>query len=294
MDVACAAAESAVGQCKCRSGVDMESRAQDSEPGQEVLAEGGNEGMQEGEAPNDGLESPEGEHAEGEHSSKKRPTGWERLKQKNRALEREVRDLQARTADMQQRMEPQSQNQQMNPYDGQGQQPSGVDEQIHKAVSYALQHKENEERKAHAAQQAMHVQKQYEGLHNHLDHMSDKYDDFDDVVRGHDVPITPHMRDASLFLPQEGPGSAGEVLYKLGKNPAELKRIADLHPLEQARELNKLSRSLEIGGNKDSSAPPRTLGNIKNNPVSNSSTITDKTPVSDLRQKMKAGGKRWY
>jgi len=274
----------------------MDSRAQDSAPEQEVLAGDVNEslGMPEGEMEGEAHHESEGEHMQGDGNAKKRPTGWERLKQKNRALEREVRELQARTADMQSRMpEQMSQQQQMNPYDGQGQ-PSGIDEQIHKAVSYALQHKENEEAKAKMAAQAMHVQKQYEGLHDHLDRMSDKYDDFDDVVRGQDVPITPHMRDASLFLPQEGPGSAGEVLYKLAKNKPELERISRLHPLEQARELNKLSRSLEIGGNKGTAPPQRTLGNIKNNPVSNSATITDKTPPSELRRMMKAGGKRWY
>lgn len=282
------------GANKCRCGEDMDSRAQDSTPEQEVQADHMNEGMPESEERTEGLSETEGEHTEGEHSSKKRPSGWERLKQKNRTLEREIHDLRATVGDMQTRMEPQSQDQSMNPYGSQPQSGGNVDEQIHRAVSYALQAKEAEERKAHMAAQAMHVQKQYEGLHDHLDRVSDKYDDFDDVVRGHDVPITSHMRDASLFLPQEGPGSAGEVLYKLAKNKPELERISKLHPLEQARELNKLSRSLEIGGNKGTIPPQRTLGNIKNNPVSNSQVISDKTPVSDLRAKMKAGGKRWY
>src|SRR6267142_2202174 len=220
---------SVMGQLKCRCGDDMDSRAQDSQPEQEVLAGDVNEsvGMPEEEHEGEGHHESEGEHAEGSSHSKKRPTGWERLKQKNRDHEREIRELHAKMADMQSRMpDQQSQQQQMNPYDNQAQ-PGGVDEQIHKAVSYALQHKEMEERKAHQAAQAMHVQKQYEGLHNHLDNMSDKYDDFDEVVRGNDVPITHAMRDASLFLPQEGAGSAGEVLYKLAKNRPELKRISE-------------------------------------------------------------------
>lgn len=284
---------SVMGQLKCRCGDDMDSRAQDSQPEQEVLAGDVNEsvGMPEEEHEGEGHHESEGEHAEGSSHSKKRPTGWERLKQKNRDHEREIRELHAKMADMQSRMpDQQSQQQQMNPYDNQAQ-PGGVDEQIHKAVSYALQHKEMEERKAHQAAQAMHVQKQYEGLHNHLDNMSDKYDDFDEVVRGNDVPITHAMRDASLFLPQEGAGSAGEVLYKLAKNRPELKRISELHPLEQVRELHKLSRSLEVGGNKGNPIQPRTLGNIKSNPVSNSHSVTEKTPVSELRKRMRAGWK---
>lgn len=276
------------------SGDDMDSRAEGE---QEAPLSGETVGMSEaeGEAPQSSHEA-EGEVEGSEHKGKKRPTGWERLKQKNRDHEREIRDLQSRIDQMQTMLPQQGQPQDPN-MGGQQGNPMGVDEQIHKAVSYALRHKEEQEAKAHQAQQAMHVQKQYEGLHNHLDRMSDKYDDFDDRVRGQEVPITEHMRDASLFLPQEGQGSAGEVLYHLTdpKNRAEFDRIRSLHPLEQAREMNKLSRSLEIGGNKGAqSATPRTLGNIKNNPVSNNMSVTDKTPVSELRQKMRAGGKRWY
>jgi len=270
----------------------MDSRASDEQEAQSgEVSE--SLGMPEGEE--QPSNEPEGESVEssGQHA-KKRPTGWERLKQKNREHEREIRELQSRIEQMQS-MQPQQQAQ--SPMDNGMGQPSGVDEQIHKAVSYALNAREAEEAKARQAQAAMHVQKQYEGLQNHLDRMSDKYDDFDDLVRGRDVPITEHMRDASLFLPQEGSGAAGEVLYHLAKpeNRAELERIGRLHPLEQARELNKLSRSLEIGSNKGVVAnAPRTLGNIKNNPVSNNAAITEKTPVSELRAKMRAGGKRWY
>ncbi len=264
--------------------------AQDSNPEQEVLADEVNESLG---MSDDGTEARGDAHEHHEDKKSEDPLYVQkRLKQQKRAHEREVRELHARMADMQSQMNQNQQPQQQSMDQSmQGGSPQGVDEQIHKAVSYALQHKENEERKAHQAEQAMHVQKQYDGLHKHLDNMSDKYDDFDEVVRGHDVPITTAMRDASLLLPQEGPGSAGEVLYKLGKDRDALNRIKNLHPLEQARELNKLSRSLEIGGNKLMSEPPRTLGNIKSNPVSNSAAVTDKTPVSDLRKRMRAGWK---
>ena len=96
------------------------------------------------------------------------------------------------------------------------------------------------------------------------------------------------MRDAALMLPKKGPGSAGEVLYKLGKNPEELSRIAKLHPVDQASELVALSHALISGGeNKQSQSRP--LGQIKSNPVVNSAGVTDKTPVSDIRDRMKKG-----
>lgn len=215
-----------------------------------------------------------------------------RLKQQKRAHEREIRDLHARIGDLQSRVGGQpEQRQAMNQYDGQ-QNTGGVDEQIHKAVSYALQHKEMQEREAKQAAQVAHVNKQYQELNKHLDSASDKYDDFDDVVRNPDTSdFTPHMRDAALFLPKKGAGSAAEVLYKLGKNPDELSRIAKLHPLDQATEMVRLSHALISGGEAKNAPDTRPLGQIKNNPVTNSRTVTDKTPVSELRKRMKSGWK---
>ena len=212
-----------------------------------------------------------------------------RLKQQKRAHEREMREMQARMADMQSRLPQQQSTQQMpmNPY-AQQVQPGSVEDSIQKAVSFALNHKDQEERRAKEAQQAMHVQKQYQQLHKHLDSMGDKYDDFHDVVLGEDARFTPAMRDYSMTLPKTGSGSAGEVLYKLGKNPSELERIANLHPLDQASEMSRLSHALISGGESKGSAP-RPLGQIKSNPVSNSHAVTEKTPIGSIRERMKSG-----
>jgi len=217
-----------------------------------------------------------------------------RLKQQKRAHEREIRDLHQRINDMQSMGHAQQpdQSQAYNPYTGSpGQQaPAGIDEQIHKAVSYALQHKDMQERHAKEAESKAHLHKQYSELQRHLDRTADKYDDFEDVVRGDDAPFTPHMRDAALMLPKTGAGSAGEVLYKLGKNPEDLNRIAKLHPLDQASEMVKLSHALINGGDSKGSTS-RPLGNIKSNPVNNSLGVTEKTSVSDLRKRMRNGWK---
>lgn len=209
-----------------------------------------------------------------------------RLKQQKRAHEREIRELHARMAEMQSQLQPNQAQPQQSPYNAMDNQ-SGVDDAIHKAVSFALQHRDMEERKAKEAEAQHHIAKQYQDLNRHLDSTSDKYDDFDEVVRG-EAPFTAHMRDAALMLPKKGPGSAGEVLYKLGKNPEELSRIAKLPAIDQAAELVALSHAL-ISGGEQKGNQSRPLGQIKSNPVVNSAGITDKTPVSDIRARMKQG-----
>ena len=172
------------------------------------------------------------------------------------------------------------------PSEGQPNPPAmSEQERIHQAVRYALGAKEHEERQAKEAERQAHVHKQYERLHNEFENASDKYDDFDDVVRGHDVPFTPHVRDALLLV--ENPA---EVAYRLGKNRAELERISKLHPLDQAREVNKLSFSLMGNHGKPAANQKSTpMGSIRQNPAHSSTAVTDKTPPSVIRARMKAG-----
>lgn len=212
-----------------------------------------------------------------------------RIKQLKRAHDREMREMQARMAQMQSQSQPNQfmQQQANSPNESMGN-PGSIEDAIHKAVSFALQQKDMEERKAKEAKVQQDIERQYQEFQNHLDSTADKYDDFDDVVRGN-APFTEPMRDvAALILPKTGSGSAGEVLYKLGKNPEELSRIANLPSHKQAAELVALSHALIAGGEQKSSAN-RPLGNIKSNPVVNSVGVTEKTPVSDIRSRMKAG-----
>jgi hypothetical protein len=211
-----------------------------------------------------------------------------RLKQQKRSHDREIRELNAKIEAMQQSQPSYAEPQ--NPYAAQMGENSD-DERIQRAVGVALRHREMEERKAKEAESAAHVHRQYQALNNHLDKIADKYEDFDDVVRGQEAPFTPSMRDAALMLDMDhnNPGNAGEVLYKLGKDRDLLNKISKLHPLEQAREMVKLSRAL-VGGGENKSPQTRTLGQIKSNPVSNSSrSVTDKTPPSEIRARMKSG-----
>lgn len=207
---------------------------------------------------------------------------------------REMQQLHERIAHMQEQFGGDSANPQQsaynsNPYSSPGQpnQPAmSEEEKIQKAVRFALGAKEHEEQQAKIAQHHTHVTKQYQRLNNEFDRASDKYDDFDDVVRGDDIPFTPHVRDALLLV--ENPA---EVAYRLGKNRSELERISQLHPLDQAREVNKLSFSLMGGKDSKSSTPTKAnpLGTVRQNPAHSSTAVTDKTPPSAIRARMKAG-----
>ena len=150
----------------------------------------------------------------------------------------------------------------------------------------ALELKQQEE--AQAAANRAHISKKYQDMNRDLERAGDKYEDFEDIVLSPDAPFTNAMRDATLMLPSD---SRADVLYKLGKNREELQRISKLHPVDQAQEVVKLYLAMMSNDGKGAEAPTiRPMGNIKTNPVS-SHAITEKTSVSDLRKRMKAGWK---
>lgn len=215
----------------------------------------------------------------------------ERLGRQEKRHKKELRALQQQIAALSERsgnnMQPQPESPPQNPYMApQEAQPAGDDERIHRAVAMALHHRDLGERKAKEAENQAYVSKQYQALHEMLDKGSDKYEDFDDVVRAHDAPYTDAMKDTAVLLP-----NADEVLYKLGKDREQLKKISALHPIEQAKEMMKLSHALMGGQGQKSQSAPRPLGYVKSNPVTSSGAITDKTSVSELRKRMKAGWK---
>jgi hypothetical protein len=201
----------------------------------------------------------------------------ERLGRQEKRHKRELRELRQQMQHLMQSQQPMG-----SPNTAPPEQMNTDGDQIQRAVQAALMAKDQQMQQQKEAEKAQHVYKQYQNLENHLDSVADKYDDFDEVVRGNDVPFTPAMRDTSLLL-----DNAGDVLYKLGKNPDELKRISQLHPLDQAKEMIKLSTAL-MQGNSKSGSQPKTIGQIKSNPVS-SQQITENTSPADIRARMKAG-----
>lgn len=236
----------------------------------------------------------EAEEVGEEHEPELSKSMQKRLHTQARKHSREMRELRANMAQMHSMMTSDSANPSGQPHSppiypspGQPSPPSmSEEERIQHAVRYALGAKEHEERQAKEIERQAHVHKQYQRLNDEFDHAGERYDDFDDVVRGEDVPFTPHVRDALLLV--ENPA---DVAYKLGKNRAELERISRLHPLDQAREVNKLSFSLMGGNGKPSNTPSKAspMGSIKANPHSSHGQVTDKTPPSVIRQRMRAG-----
>lgn len=204
---------------------------------------------------------------------------------------REMRNMQEQLAQVQSQLTNPNQTafhqEPQNPFPSPGQPGNpGADQQemINRAVTYAMQAKEQAEHKAKQAASQQHIADQYGKLNDALDKGSEKYDDFDDVVRAGNVPYTTSIRDALLLV-----DNPAEVAYKLGKNPQELSRISQLHPLDQAREVNKLSFAL-MGGNsgKSSSNSSNPMSNPRPNPATNSA-VNSNTPVSSIRAKLKAG-----
>src|ERR1700681_2576706 len=113
------------------------------------------------EMANEETQEPQGESNKGESLAVQK-----RLKQMRRSHEREIRELHDRMSQMQSQSQPNQMQQQYSPQEAQ---QGGMDDAIHKAVSYALQQRELEERKARDMQSQQHIAKQYQELNNHLD-----------------------------------------------------------------------------------------------------------------------------
>lgn len=82
----------------------------------------------------------------------------------------------------------------------------------------------------------------------------EKYADFAEVVHNPKLSITQTMADA-IRSSDNGP----EIAYFLGNNPNESKRISQLPPLNQAREIGKLENKLTVA--------PVTVKKVSNAPA---------------------------
>ena len=247
-----------------------------------------------GTGPGDAEEDSSSNNDQGEANQDEPYSIKKRLGMQAKKHAREMRQMQEHIMRMQAQIGGDSANPEQSLYNsssytspGQPNPPNMTEEgRIQHAVRIALGAKEQQERQHQMAEHQSHVHKQYQRLNNEFDKASDKYDDFDDVVRESDAPFSDHVRDALLLV--ENPA---EVAYKLGKNRSELERISRLHPLDQAREVNKLSFALRTGNDSKSSNPTNStpLGTVKANPTNAHGAVTDKTPASAIRARMKAG-----
>jgi len=163
----------------------------------------------------------------------------------------------------------------------QSQNPNDISGHIQQAVSAALKAKEDQERQIRETQNAAYIHRRALELKDKLDDASDKYEDWNQVVKDDSKPFTDAMFYAGLKI-----DNPEDVFYKLGKNPDELARISRLHPLDQEREIMKLSAALMGGQNKTISAP-KTMSQIKTAPIA--STTSNNMSADNIRQRMKAG-----
>lgn len=88
-----------------------------------------------------------------------------------------------------------------------------------------------------------------------------RYDDFEAVITREDLPITQVMAETSMYLPD-----AGDFLYHLAKNEAEVRRISQLIPPLQVREMARhYGEFCKNAGLKSKANPPKPLAqNFKN------------------------------
>ena len=180
----------------------------------------------------------------------------------------------------------------MNSFESNHDQGGELDHKLYSLVQKVMNQEKEQQRKQQQEQMAQHVYKKQSELINSLDKHSDKYDDFDEVVRDKNSPYTESMTAVAMLL-HDIPGvDVPEVLYRLGKDKNKLHEISKLHPLDQGKEVLKLAIAMMNNGGGKSPKASEPLGNIKNNPVT-SSNVNSQTSVSDLRRRMKQNLNKW-
>lgn len=128
-------------------------------------------------------------------------------------------------------------------------------------------------------QQQAYKSQQISSFEDRLNEFGINYDDFDETVRNPDLPLTQPMVETAMLVPN-GP----ELLYHLGKNPAEVKRLAHLHPFDQAREMVKIGMSLQHRPNVSQAPPP--VSPLSKGNHSTTSSIKDMT-YSQMKQHLR-------
>lgn len=214
-----------------------------------------------------------------------------RLGRQEKRHQRELRQMQAQlealSGQLQQSAQPQAAGQMAGMQQPQSE-PQSFDEYLQRAVQAGWQQRDMAEKQAKQQQERANVQKKYQELQKHFDRMGEKYEDFDDIVRAEDLPISQTMLETALVLPKTGAGSAGETLYMLAKNPDKLRSLSQLSPLDQVSELVKLSQSLIAGKPNGNANAMKTMGSIKPMPVSNSNGVNESTPLAELKARMRS------
>ncbi len=232
-----------------------------------------NDSNLEGNENKEQIEIPEVKDSEGELPQYAK----ERLGRERKRHDKEIRNLKQQLYELQTRTAP---RQNEDPIPPANVDPTDVKGQVLQALSELADKHSKEEEKRKYNERLAHVESQYMSFQDKLDAGSDIYEDFDEVVRNDRAPFTTAMRDAGMLI-----DNPAEVFYVLGKNRKELKRIAGLHPLEQGREIVKLSANM-LAKKPQVSKASKPLESLKSNPAARTSTsaITTKSTVSEIRK----------
>ena len=109
-----------------------------------------------------------------------------------------------------------------------------------------------------------------------------RYQDFDAVALSPHLAVSDTMAEV-ITASDVGP----DVLYKLGTNPAEARRIAGLSPLEQARELGRIEASLSRPKPKTQTNAPDPIAPVR--PKAAAVKSPDKMTMAEYRKARQTG-----
>lgn len=217
------------------------------------------------------------------------------LRKQNKKMRDQLRRLEHEMAMMRQQYQaPQAQAPTMSqdfvdPVTGEPLDESSVEGQVFKALNKVALVNQQKEAKQKAYLEQQRVMQMEAELYEKLDEASEKYPDFDEVVRADDVPITPVMKSFAHMLP-----NPAETFYAIAKDKTELMKLAKSPPEEQVRKMVEVSaRILSKTQNGARKTPAKTITPLRNNPAARpaSSVISDKSSVSDIRARIKNGWK---
>ena len=102
------------------------------------------------------------------------------------------------------------------------------------------------------------------------------------------------MRDMAMILHGIPGINSAKTLYHIGKDRDKLNQLSKLHPVDQAKEVIKIAIALmNPNGKKTSEDYHRPLGQVKSNPINSSASVNAKTPVAEIRKRMKQSSNKW-
>lgn len=209
------------------------------------------------------------------------------------AMQQEMEMMRSHVAGVQQApAQPQDPSKVFDPYTGQQVDVNSVQGQTIVTLNQQRQAEQMYNQQAQQSQKADAFNRQKQEIFNRfedsLDDASEKYADFDDVVRSSSVPFTQDMAEIMAISP-----NPGDFAYYLGSNPKEVQRLAKLPSLQMLKEMNKHMVSM-ANKNVMSKAPEPVKGvePSLSKPGSSFKNLTYEQMKAAKREQSRRGGRR--